>query len=78
MARLFEITQQISNSYKVKLPESIKIHNVFSPDRLHKAATDPLPGQINELPLPIEITTDQEFKVQEVLALKLIHNKLLY
>jgi hypothetical protein len=37
-----------------------------------------LPGQINELPPPIEITTDQEFKVQEVLASKLVHNKLLY
>ena len=78
MAGLFEITQQISNLYKVKLLESIKIHNIFSPDRLRKAATNPLPGQINELPPPIKITTDQEFEIQEVLASKLVRNKLLY
>ncbi len=60
MASPFEILEQISNSYRLKLPDSMKIHNVFSPDRLQKAANNPLPGQINLPQPPIVITEDQE------------------
>jgi hypothetical protein len=78
MAGPFKITRKIGNSYEVKLPNTIKIYNVFSSDRLRKAAKDPLPGQVNKPPPLIVITTEEEYKVQEVLALKLIQGKLLY
>src|SRR6266536_5319277 len=52
MAGPFEITRQIGNSYEVKLLETMKIYNVFSPDSLRKAVDDPLPGQVND-PLPL-------------------------
>jgi hypothetical protein len=78
MAGLFKITRKIENLYKVKLPDTIKIYNVFSPDRLQKTAEDPLPGQVNKPSPPIMITTEEEYKVQEVLASKLVQGKLLY
>ena len=60
MARPFEITRQISNSYKVKLLEIMKIHNIFSLDHLQKAADNPLLGQVNNLPPLIVVNTEQE------------------
>jgi hypothetical protein len=63
MAGPYLILYQVSNSYKVKLPESIKIHNIFSPDRLCKATNNLLPGQKNKLPLLIQVIIDREYKV---------------
>jgi hypothetical protein len=42
MAGLFEIVQQRGYFFKIKILDSIKIHDIFSPDRLRKTATDPL------------------------------------
>ena len=47
---LYKIINKVGNLYKVKLPDSIKVHFIFSPDKLQKAANDLLPGQKNEPP----------------------------
>ena len=74
----FLITWQVSNSFKVKLPDSIKIYNIFSLDRLYKEPRDPLPRQLND-PLGLEIVhSKEEYEIQEVLASRTIRNQLEY
>jgi hypothetical protein len=60
MTGSFDITNQIGNLYKVKLLDTMKIYNVFLPDRLWKAADDLLPGQINNPALSIVINSEEE------------------
>jgi hypothetical protein len=74
----FEILEQIGHSFRLKLPESIKVHPVFHTDRLRKDPGDPLLGQENpELPAAV-VNRQEEYEVQEILAVKLVRGKLRY
>ena len=53
MAGLYKVLKKIGNSYKVKLPDLIKVYSIFLPDKLRKAINNLLPGQKNEPPLLI-------------------------
>jgi len=44
MVGLYKILNKEGNSYKVKLLDLIKVHPVFLPDKLWKAANNLLPG----------------------------------
>ena len=50
----------------------------MSPDKLRKSPNDPLPGQVNELEDPVEIASDAEYEVKEILAVKKQWNQLKY
>ena len=78
MAGLYKILEKIGHSFKVKLPNSIKIHPIFSPDQLQKATNNPLPRQYNDPLPPIQITKDKEWEVEEILVIKKNHNVLKY
>ena len=56
----------------------MKIHSVFSADRLRKAKDAPLPGQVAEKAEPIVVQDELEWELEEMLAYKLERGKLKY
>jgi len=75
----YEILEQVGHSFRLKLPESMKIHPVFHAEKLRKDHGNPLPGQSNPEPPPLELQDGEtEYEVQEVLAVKLLRGKLKY
>jgi transposase InsO family protein len=74
----FKVLEKIGHSYRLELPDTMRIHDVFPADKLHKAADDPLPGQYNEPPPPINITGDDEYEVDKVLACRKRYKSLEY
>ena len=78
MSGPYKIIEQIGHSFKLQLPDSIKVHPVFHADRLRKDPDNPLPGQQNaDLP-PVQVDDQEEYKVDQVLVVKLLWNKLRY
>jgi hypothetical protein len=42
MVGLYRILEKVRHSYRLNLPQSIRVHQVFSPDKLWKASNNPL------------------------------------
>jgi hypothetical protein len=53
MASLYKVLEKVGHTFRIKLPESVKVRLVFSADKLHKAVSDLLPGQKNDPPPPV-------------------------
>jgi hypothetical protein len=53
-------------AYYLKLPENVRIHDVFHVSLLRAAATDPLPGQRAEPLSLVEIDGEKEWFVEEI------------
>ncbi len=78
MAGPFKVLEQIGHSYKLKLLESIKVHSVFHVEKLRKHSNNPLLGQpLDNTPL-VSVNDQVEYKVEQILAVKLVCNKLKY
>jgi hypothetical protein len=74
----FEVLERVGHSYRLKLPYGSTIHDVFAPNLLCKDPADPLPGQEAPKPPGQPIAGVEEWEVQEILASKLVRNKLKY
>jgi hypothetical protein len=73
MEGLYEILEQVGHSFKLRLPDSMKIHSVFHAEKLQKDSSNSLSSQANPEPPPLELEDGEtEYEVQEVLAVKLI------
>jgi predicted aspartyl protease/transposase InsO family protein len=79
LAGPFKILEKVGNSYKLDLPKSIKVHPVFAPEKLRKAATlEPLPGQLEDPQPAIEVNGQEEWEIESIIAVKLTKGKLYY
>ncbi|KKA22102.1 Retrovirus polyprotein, partial [Rasamsonia emersonii CBS 393.64] len=75
----YQIIEKVGNSFKLNLPDSIRVHPVFAPEKLRRAtSTEPLQGQIPDAQPPIEVNGQDEWEVEQILASKLRYGKLYY
>jgi hypothetical protein len=57
----YTIIEKVGNAYWIDLPESIKVHPVFHPEKLRKASSlEPLEGQILTPQPPMQVNGQDE------------------
>ena len=66
----YRVKQLVKMSCQLDLPILIKIHDVFHPSLLQKTAENPLPGQHNDLALPVIVNDKEKQKVNDILDVK--------
>jgi hypothetical protein len=78
MAGLYRVLAKKGHSYRVKLPALIKIHLVFPIKSLCYNLNNLLLSQANAPPPLVNVTVNNKYKVQEIIAVKLTKKKLTY
>ncbi len=68
----------VDSSYKLELPESMRVHDVFHPDLLRSAADDPLPDQKNEPSGSIVVNDEDEWEIDDILNFRRYRRRLQY
>lgn len=64
------IKELVGSSYQLDLPASMRIHNVFHPSLLRRAAENPLRGQHNDPPPPVVVNDKEDWEVDNILDAK--------
>ncbi len=68
----------VDSSYKLELPESMRVHDVFHPDLLRSVADDLLPGQKNEPSGSIVVNDKDEWEIDDILNSRRYRRRLQY
>ena len=66
----YKVKELVGSSYQLELPHTMKIHDVFHPNLLWKAADDPLPGQRNSSPPPTVVDDKEKWEIDDILDAK--------
>ena len=75
----FEIINKIgTRAFKLKLPDTMKIHPVFHVSLLEPFTANTIPGRSLPLPAPIEVDGIMEYEVEEILDSRIRRKKLEY
>ena len=72
------ILEKIGHSFKLDLPPFIKVHPVFYANKLRKHPDNLLRGQLDLEPEPLNVYSDDEYEVEEILSARLVYGLLRY
>jgi hypothetical protein len=68
----YMIIEKVGNAYQIDLPESIKVHPVFYPEKLCKASSlEPLEGQILTPQPPVQVNGQDEWDIEQIITVRL-------
>jgi transposase InsO family protein/predicted aspartyl protease len=75
----YKIVRKVGNAFELDLPERIRVHRIFSPDKLRRAAsTEPLEGQLEDEAPAITVNGQSEWEIEKILDARLRWGKLYY
>ncbi len=78
MLNSFQITESVDSFYKLKLSETMHIHNVFYSKLLYSVIDDSLSDQKNESSRSIVINDENEWKIDDILNSQRYKRRLQY
>ncbi len=74
----FQITESVDSFYKLKLSETMHIHDVFHSELLRSVVDDSLSDQKNESSKSIVINDEDEWKINDILNFRRYRRRLQY
>ncbi len=78
MLNSFQITDSVDSFYKLKLSETMHIHDVFHSELLRSAVDDSLPDQKNEPSKSIVVNDEDEWEIDDILNFRRYRRRLQY
>ncbi len=78
MLNSFQITESVDSFYKLKLSETMHIHDVFHSELLCSVVDDSLSSQKNESSRSIVINDEDEWKINDILNFRRYRRRLQY